>query len=232
MVLVVGLISNPMGSEKSTSLHSFKKSLRLTSTFRSFSGSLIKLSSAILSKSGIILYSISFSAVGLHKLRYRITGDLHFLMPCFGLMDCGSSNPCPGVSILRYMRVFTRTNYFDFWWILWKTGLIWKKLKSEKLVIVHRSVIKANNAQNNPKQSLHIWVHKLGQKPVGPLQNFTYWTWGPSDLLGQNSVLISQIRTFSGPILELFRTFSHYLWGKKPSKAVMFVLILVYNVKN
>ena len=31
----------------------------------------------------------------LSKLSFKITGDLHFIMPCLGLLGCGSSNPCP-----------------------------------------------------------------------------------------------------------------------------------------
>ena len=38
---------------------------------------------------------IIFSAVSLQEIEYRITGDLHFLMPVLGLMSNSSSNPCP-----------------------------------------------------------------------------------------------------------------------------------------
>ena len=38
---------------------------------------------------------IIFSAVSLQEIKYRITGDLHFLMPVLGLMSTSSSNPCP-----------------------------------------------------------------------------------------------------------------------------------------
>ena len=37
---------------------------------------------------------ICFRAVQLSTLKFKVTGDLHFLMPIFGLMGCGSSNPC------------------------------------------------------------------------------------------------------------------------------------------
>ena len=37
---------------------------------------------------------IVFQAIGLRFLTYKITGDLHFCMPSFGLMPCSSSNPC------------------------------------------------------------------------------------------------------------------------------------------
>ena len=40
------------------------------------------------------LTTTSFRAVQLSSLQFRITGDLHFLMPIFGLLGCGSSNPC------------------------------------------------------------------------------------------------------------------------------------------
>ena len=39
-------------------------------------------------------------------------------------------------------------------------------------------------------------------KSVGQKQNYTFRNRGPSDLWGQKSGLISQLRTFSGPILE------------------------------
>ena len=37
---------------------------------------------------------IIFSVVSLQEIKYRITGDLHFLMPVLGLMSKSSSNPC------------------------------------------------------------------------------------------------------------------------------------------
>ena len=40
------------------------------------------------------LWVICFRAVQLSTLKYTMTGDLHFLMPIFGLLPCGSSNPC------------------------------------------------------------------------------------------------------------------------------------------
>ena len=41
-----------------------------------------------------LLPSICYRAVDLSSLKFKVTGDLHFLMPLFGLMGCGSSNPC------------------------------------------------------------------------------------------------------------------------------------------
>ena len=40
------------------------------------------------------LWVIYFRAVELQTLKFKVTGDLHFLMPIFGLLPCGSSNPC------------------------------------------------------------------------------------------------------------------------------------------
>ena len=39
-------------------------------------------------------YDHLFRAVELSRLPFKITGDLHFIMPCFGLLGCSSSNPC------------------------------------------------------------------------------------------------------------------------------------------
>ena len=39
-------------------------------------------------------YEHLFRAVELSRLPFKITGDLHFIMPCFGLLGCSSSNPC------------------------------------------------------------------------------------------------------------------------------------------
>ena len=36
-----------------------------------------------------------YRAVNIAVLRFILTGDFHFLMPCLGLMNCSSSNPCP-----------------------------------------------------------------------------------------------------------------------------------------
>lgn len=35
-----------------------------------------------------------FDALKLHDIPFIITGDLKFLMPCFGLLSCSSSHPC------------------------------------------------------------------------------------------------------------------------------------------
>lgn len=37
---------------------------------------------------------VVLQAVGVNSLSYKITGDLKFLMPCFGLMSCSSLHPC------------------------------------------------------------------------------------------------------------------------------------------
>ena len=34
-------------------------------------------------------------------LQSKLTGDLHFLLPCLGLMSNSSSNPCPFCSRVR-----------------------------------------------------------------------------------------------------------------------------------
>ena len=37
-----------------------------------------------------------FRAIKLDQLKFRVTGDFSFLMPCLGLLKgCGSGNPCP-----------------------------------------------------------------------------------------------------------------------------------------
>ena len=37
-----------------------------------------------------------FRAIKLDQLKFRITGDFSFFMPCLGLLKgCGSGNPCP-----------------------------------------------------------------------------------------------------------------------------------------
>ena len=44
---------------------------------------------------------IIFSAVSIQLLRFKLTGDLHFIMPCLGCMSNSSSNPCPFCPLVR-----------------------------------------------------------------------------------------------------------------------------------
>ena len=38
---------------------------------------------------------IIYSSLYLCRLSFKLTGDLHFIMPSLELMNCSSSNPCP-----------------------------------------------------------------------------------------------------------------------------------------
>ena len=43
-----------------------------------------------------VLAQLVFRAIKLDQLKFRITGDFSFFMPCLGLLKgCGSGNPCP-----------------------------------------------------------------------------------------------------------------------------------------
>ena len=44
---------------------------------------------------------IIYSSVSVCQLSFKLTGDLHFVMPSLGLMSCSSSNPCPYCTQLR-----------------------------------------------------------------------------------------------------------------------------------